>query len=545
MPVVQRQILPRRPRQPSKLSQWIQGIGTAAQAAGNVANIVTLPRRLRLEDQRAEIAERQIELQENLRADSLQEMSDKLFFSSTLGMQAFGRARTLGGLGEEPDPESLMGATTVGDIADDAWREEARRRRARMLGVDVEMIGDDHILSQQTLGDVLDQTTAQMTLSKLIDMWQTGEVDPLLSHSVGQQFGLPEGMMPGEAMIQEAQANTVIRELIHVEQTEGGGQRVVGSLISEPSTGLRTAAEAMGLTLHREHDIDGRRVVVPQTMLDDIYKLTLQEPFQAREDFRESRLRMVENISSEFGLPNRVASNIIDGNLEEIPQEWRGVAATLLRSRWAGQTSVLATQPNGILVREAIEEGVAMDLEGDDLVEYIGERVRQGGEQLGIDVGEIGREPWYVRVKNWFKDTPNSVIQQAPDVRQGFMGLMGSDPFEGITGQTATGEPIFIGQFEFTLNEGQGTLQAPMNLSYEDFMRNFSTVVPDIAGALANESPEQAEEYILQLQTTPGVFSDRTVPILTPPQAILLREQVRAIRSGEITIPPDSSGGGR
>ena len=356
-------VVPRGPRKPGGLEKFLGTVGDITGAATGVANLVTLPKRLRLEQERLDLAETQGELEQQ-RLDQVTLNNDRDvagLLLNTIIPQTFNRRNELFDSAERGEFQGLLGimngpvdpqlraaAITVGDVSLD-MRERVREAAAISLGIAAEDISDSFVLSERNLQGVLDREKSERAFAFGTDpanaeIMEALDLSAMTREATGIAGDTPEGAQT-RTLLDRAVAN----ELIRIDPTTG---QVSGMVVSNPSHFMRVAFEENGLEpppVEFDDPLTGERVFVTQDVWDDLYTSFVAQQISQENNAASTINQAAQSLTQSTGMPLDLAVGFVTGDLsnfdQELVQRYAPILEGTRRVQIAAVSTLMATSP--------------------------------------------------------------------------------------------------------------------------------------------------------------------------------------------------------
>ena len=353
-----------RQRQPSGLDKFLNTLQGITGAATGVANIITLPKRLRIEQERADIAGREIDIREG-QLDLAETQNEQELAQQRLGQTVLNTFNSRNGLfdlaeaGQLPldvlngpvDPALRGAAVSLGDVPF-SQREQARRDIAIMRGQDISEVNDAFILSEENLQFVLDRSAQESDIAALSDVEGT---EALQDARRAQAATGVAGSTTADAIRNKRLDEALNNELFRIDPTQSGSAITSGAAYGSPGELDRIAREVNGLPPRMlEFDLNGERVFVTPDVYDDMMKAMMDQVLLLERDSVETvnnaAETMVESIGGGMDLPTALL--IVQGRFDELSPEAQADWAPLIEGAKEQAKAAVSTLLNNPLIMQ-------------------------------------------------------------------------------------------------------------------------------------------------------------------------------------------------
>ncbi len=351
------------PQRPSGLDKFLNTLGGLTGAAEGVANIITLPRRLRLQEAQVASAEatgqraqQSLDIQEaaterELAAANIQQTILDAFDTRN-GLfdiaEAGGFPPFLNDMNGPVDPAVRGAAVSLGDVPF-SQREQARKNLAIILGRDISTISDRTVLSEENLQIVLDRAAQQSDIDALRDDPEGFEAqqDARRAQEASGVAGATGADLTRNKRLDEALNN----ELFRLDPSNGD---ISGAGYFSPEPLIRAAMEQNGIDWPIETHIplpDGTTelVLMPVAFRDEVYRAYIDQIIGQENTANTKILEVAADLSKRATMPLDIATNIVTANFEAMSpeelQRWAPIVEGFRNMALVAATTLRNTNP--------------------------------------------------------------------------------------------------------------------------------------------------------------------------------------------------------
>ena len=502
-------------KEPSGLDKFLDTISRGASAATGVANLITLPKRLRLEGQRLDIAKTQGERAQQ-QLDVAEENREReiagLFLNRIIPRtfenrnMLFDRAEAgeftgdLAMINGTVDPELRAAAVTLGDVSTE-FRERTREALAISLGIEASEISDRFVMSERNLQGVLDRQKADRSFAFFTDPNNAEAIDALELTQLASEASGVAGSTPSDLQLNKVQDDVLLNEMIRIDGTTG---EISGMIVNNPTQFMTSAFEQNGLDapLREFHGPSGELIMLPQAVWDEMFQAQVAQIITQENDYASTVNDAAQTLAEASGMPIQLAQAFVTGDVSEMPPELVAQYAPILEGMRKVELATVSTLMN----TSATFQNFADMITAVNGMGTPDREKKQLIEQLAAAFSTV---------------SPNIVIPRNVSWLQRVMGVMS---FEGSPGRTRFELPPGADQ-----PVGTGTVLRDPEIEAANLATASNEAMNTMLQTIVGASPA-ATSLFFNKAAEEGVEFNGTTHIFSPSQITAAKEQLELLR---------------